>query len=676
MVLTLLLYTAFLSTTVDTALADTSGISDLNQEEGLENAYFLYDHESEHFTKIPKTEESVDSLLTLGYENRDRDSGLSFNVVRQALTIANEIQYGEGLAGAHNLIGNKYLDFGDQELAHQHFLRALKIEQEFDNPEGIASVLNNISLIYVEQELYEKAAQYLEDSIEIWKNEGLPEQAFIGTNNLGVIHRRQGNYEKALDYFWDTSKRAILEEETDSLSYIIATLNIGNTYRNIGEFKRAKIHLLSSIDYFRRHNLTSHIIFTSIVLGKLYRDEGSYDKALAYTDEGLQLATEEGIREKIKEAHNLFSSIYEIQGNDKLAFHHFRLFHQHSDTLQEMQRGERINDIQARFEVEQKDREIAILSKESELQEANLAQMNQLRTFLVTGVVVLFFIIGLLVNSNRIRKRNNHILQEKQREIEDKNKKLSVLNSEKDEFMSIAAHDLRNPLSSINLAVDLIDTEENMDRTTLSEYTELIRISSKRMLSLINDVLKIHSIDQADAKKLQTEVDANSIIDEALQHFKEPASSKQIRIHTVLESSIDRVKADKENLLRILDNLISNAIKYSQMNTTVIISTKQHGESIRISIRDQGQGISKAEQKKLFGKFTKLSSKPTGNETSTGLGLYIVKKICNKLHGRVWCESEPGCGATFIVELPIANPKTDVKASIPSLIRRKKKALT
>jgi signal transduction histidine kinase len=115
---------------------------------------------------------------------------------------------------------------------------------------------------------------------------------------------------------------------------------------------------------------------------------------------------------------------------------------------------------------------------------------------------------------------------------------------------------------------------------------------------------------------------------------------------------MDPLVGNPDYVLRILDNLISNAIKYSPKNSTVIVSTKQTNSTIQISIRDQGPGISPAEHDKLFKKFSKLSIKPTGNESSTGLGLYIVKKICTTMNGSVRCESEPGCGSTFIVELP------------------------
>lgn len=658
---------AFLLLVLVTDQAATGQVTNETQRDEAE--FYLYNGSTDSFNKFPVTEESVDSLLSIGFDHLNRDSGISFQAARHAETIAEELQYKRGLAGVFNLLGNNYLDFGDHEMANSYYIKAIRMEEELGNERGVASALNNLSLIYVEQEDFETAAEYLEQSINAWKTLDDDYNSLLSTNNLGVIHRRQGNYEKALDYFWETSKRSILRAEPDSLSYIIATLNIGNTYRNMENYNRAKIHLDTALDYLIRHELTSHKIFTYLVMGNLYKDTGQPQQALDYTLKGLELAKSEGMREKVKEAHQLMASIYESIGDYALAYHHFQLFHQHADSLQSMQRGEKISELQARFDVEQKDREIKILSKEAELREANLMKMNQLRSFLIAGVAVLFIVIVLLFSSNRTRKRNNKNLEEKQRQIEENNNKLTALNAEKDEFMSIAAHDLRNPLSSINLAVDMINSEEQPDRATVREYTELIKISSNRMIFLINDVLKIHTIDAYDKKNSGSVIEINELVIESLQHFNEPARSKNIQIKSVFNREIDPLVGDSDNVLRILDNLISNAIKYSPRNTSVIISTKQAAGNIQISIRDQGPGISSADQKKLFSKFSKLSNKPTGNESSTGLGLYIVKKICSAMNGTVRCVSEPGCGSTFIVELPAAAKQV---ATIQKPVRRKK----
>jgi signal transduction histidine kinase len=136
-----------------------------------------------------------------------------------------------------------------------------------------------------------------------------------------------------------------------------------------------------------------------------------------------------------------------------------------------------------------------------------------------------------------------------------------------------------------------------------------------------------------------------------------------------------KVIADEQALMQVLDNLVSNAVKYSPHGKNVYIKTIHHTEGqmaemtfkstpltllpstfLRIEITDEGPGISEEDMKKLFGKFARLSAQPTGGEHSTGLGLSIVKKMVEGMRGRVWCESEQGNGATFIVELPMTLP--------------------
>lgn len=633
--------------------------------------YYLYENTNNAFEKIPRSKASVDSLLQISSDQRDRDSGLSFNMARQALTIAEEISYEEGAAEAYNLIGIKYLDFGDHEMAHLHYLKAMEIEERLENHEAIAHLYNNLAQIFIEQGKHDDGVAYLEKSIEVWNSINEEGQVLSSTNNLGVIHRRQGNYNLALDLFWESANQSLNQEEPDSVLYIISTLNIGNTYRNKGDFQRAKIHLNAAREYIEKHNYLSHLIFTDIVLGELYKDIGQHAKALEYASLALGNALNEGYRDNIRDAHLLISEIHEELGNVDLAFQQYKLYHQMNDTLQTMQRGERIDAMQSRFDVEQRDREIDILNKEAALQQAKIGQQQQFRSFLISGLFLLLVIVGLLYRANVQKRRNNVQLKESRNEIEKQNESLSKLNREKDEFLSIAAHDLRNPLSSINMAVDLINDDSGIDKETLHEYSELIKVSSKRMLNLINSLLDIQSISEQPNTAPVQKLNANQLVEESVRHFIRPAESKGIYLKTILSEEKTILTGDSDNVLRIFDNLISNAIKYSPKGTTILVSTRMKAGSVQISVSDQGPGINKADQKKLFGKFAKLSNKPTGAESSSGLGLYIVKKITESMGGKVWCESEVGAGSVFYVELPAHRPEI----SLPPVKKKKKKAI-
>ncbi len=118
------------------------------------------------------------------------------------------------------------------------------------------------------------------------------------------------------------------------------------------------------------------------------------------------------------------------------------------------------------------------------------------------------------------------------------------------------------------------------------------------------------------------------------------------------------VNADRDVTVQILDNLLSNAIKFSDPGSPVTVRVTQQDDHASFAVIDKGQGIAPKELPLLFGNFTRLSARPTGGESSTGLGLAIVKQLVDAMEGRIWCESEWGEGAKFVVELPLAQKQS------------------
>jgi PAS domain S-box-containing protein len=237
-------------------------------------------------------------------------------------------------------------------------------------------------------------------------------------------------------------------------------------------------------------------------------------------------------------------------------------------------------------------------------------------------------------------------------EITSKNKELIQVNLEKNEFLGIAAHDLKNPLSAIaGLAeVMLLAAQPNPDE--IREYATLIKESSERMFLLITNLLDVNAIESGNLKLSLQHIDIINLLKNLIKDYQARAISKNICLHFSAETQSCWIYSDENTVLQIMDNLISNAIKYSPIDKSVFIKVSILENVIYCSVRDEGQGISEADQQKLFGKFTRLTAKPTGGEHSTGLGLFIVKKLVDALHGQVWCESGLGIGTAFVVELP------------------------
>ena len=132
--------------------------------------------------------------------------------------------------------------------------------------------------------------------------------------------------------------------------------------------------------------------------------------------------------------------------------------------------------------------------------------------------------------------------------------------------------------------------------------------------------------------------------------FKEAAKDKNIELILYKDSNRHYIRADKSSFIQILDNVFSNAIKFSPKNSKVTIGIKNHQGNTRIEVTDQGPGVSPEEMPRLFARFQKLSAQPTAGESSTGLGLYISKRLTEEMGGKIWCESPKGKGATFIIE--------------------------
>jgi signal transduction histidine kinase len=154
-------------------------------------------------------------------------------------------------------------------------------------------------------------------------------------------------------------------------------------------------------------------------------------------------------------------------------------------------------------------------------------------------------------------------------------------------------------------------------------------------------------------------IDVLPIVQTLVNHYAERALAKNITVQFEHQPEPYQAIVDENTTHQVLDNLISNAVKYSPPNKNITIRLRQEGQHIRCEIQDQGPGLSTADQKKLFGKFNRLTPRPTGGEHSTGLGLFIVKKLIEAMNGKVWCESELGKGATFIAQFQAAE-KTSV----------------
>lgn len=271
-----------------------------------------------------------------------------------------------------------------------------------------------------------------------------------------------------------------------------------------------------------------------------------------------------------------------------------------------------------------------------------------------------------LVEQNFMLQRSEQLVEEQARSVEEMNSilqetnlTLEQINNEKNELLGIVAHDLKNPLSAIILSVDMLQRfESKMTADEKEKRLQSIRAVSERMNEIIGHLLDINALETGSLRLNIEIVDVAQLAREIVQEYSERAAVKNITLNTTLQmldgGNNCLVRADARVLREVMENLVSNAIKFSSFDKNVNVRICQALGGIRLEVCDAGPGISREDMTKLFGKFARLSARPTGGEDSTGLGLNIVKKLVEAMKGKVWCESELGNGATFIVELPSA----------------------
>ena len=264
------------------------------------------------------------------------------------------------------------------------------------------------------------------------------------------------------------------------------------------------------------------------------------------------------------------------------------------------------------------------------------------------GLIIFMFIVGMIFES--LHEQAHARTEEALARLKISNDKLVALNNEKDEFMAIAAHDLKNPLSTIIMGGEALTMQELTP--DLKMITETITDAGQQMLNLIRNLLDVDAIEQGHFLGALERCDLASLAARGVEQNVSNAKRKEIAVQLEADGEF-AVRADPDATTQILDNLISNAVKYSPQRTTVRIRAYLERAHACVAVKDEGPGISKEDRGKMFGKFVRLSARPTGGESSNGLGLSIVKRLAEAMSGTVECQSVLGEGSTFIVRLPV-----------------------
>lgn len=366
---------------------------------------------------------------------------------------------------------------------------------------------------------------------------------------------------------------------------------------------------------------------------------------VAWTDKNHEeWAVEES--ERIKE---LFVTLEQktISMEDKVASNNYLLEYKRKDLLVQ---ADSLQDALDEISIRNKELEAQKLhiSEQAEKLRLSHKEIQEKNTELEQQTESLLDQADYLHEANETITHMHEEVQRQKTEIEEKSRELIALNQEKNNLIGIVAHDLKSPLNQIKgLAAIVKMTATSLDTEAL-HCIDMIDKSATRLNEMINKILDVEAIESKKLNLKMDEVNLSKVLTDLVERYIVNARQKQVEIFCTLEPNIF-AEVDKGYVEQVFENILSNALKFSPAFRSVYVKLKQENGKAITEIKDEGPGLNEEDKKKLFGKYQKLSAKPTGNETSTGLGLSIVKKFVEAMSGEIWCSSQEGNGASFFV---------------------------
>ncbi|WP_340153756.1 ATP-binding protein [uncultured Marivirga sp.] len=316
----------------------------------------------------------------------------------------------------------------------------------------------------------------------------------------------------------------------------------------------------------------------------------------------------------------------------------------------------------------------SILTKEKEIQLEQLKNANLLiekekntrvtyiiiaivTTGLLAIIIILFYreqkVAKILSRKNKQIERQQQSIQNKNEQLSNRNLQLTNLNEEKNNLVKILAHDLRSPINQITGLLEILKVGNKNFKDDDLKIIHQAKDSAERLNHMITKILDFDALEGNRMKVIPEDINIKELLKSVKNDLKVSADNKKIKINYNSQANIS-LKSDHLFLTQILENIVVNAIKFSERGTDIFVDAQRKKGNIIFSVRDEGPGLTDEDKSMIFKKFQKLSAQPTGGENSTGLGLSIVKKYVDLLNGEVWVESEEHKGSTFYVALPIS----------------------
>jgi signal transduction histidine kinase len=584
---------------------------------------------------------------------------------RAALNVLEEHHNEDMRVRVLNSIGITYFNRGSYDLALEHYLQAMKISATFADRLYYATIVNNIGVVKMATAQYAEALRYFRLYRSAAREIKDPRSEAVALLNVGEASIALRQYKEANQYLDSALTRYGKLGDKRGMSF--AEADLGDSYRNMGWFLNAETYYQQSIGIAREIQSDEALVKSLLGLADLYIRMRQPRRAMAPLAEVKAAAGRSDAMPWLENVYLYSSRLDSARGEYRSAYQWFKKYAHLKDSLFNERKSQQVAQMQELYDSEKKDKEIALLSEEKKMEALKLSSN---RTLLVISVIFFVLLIGLILYWVYIKSRYAREVSEQHERITEayeelkvlmerveeqnkllatKNEALEELHREKDGLIGIVAHDLRSPLNRIAGLATLVELGQPLNDDG-KELVAMMQTVCSEGNGLIRDLLDINQYQHQEALTLAP-LNVGQFIGMLAAHYTGALEQKQLAM--VLRNDRDTVvQTDSQCLNRILDNILTNAIKFSPPGKRIYIDTEARPSAVTIRIRDEGPGFHADDLPRVFRKFTRLSARPTGGESSTGLGLSIVKTLVEKLQGTVTLESVWGHGATFVITLP------------------------
>lgn len=576
----------------------------------------------------------------------------------KSLLIFEKLNNKNKMASIYNSLGHNYSGLYAEDKAIEYYLKSLKLNKEMSNEDGIASNYTNIGNLYYEEENYELAEKYFRDALLIYEKLNKKNGISSSYTNIANALADNGKVEEGLYYYRNSI--AIKEELDDQYGIAINYNNIGDCYINLKQYKEAYEYLDKALKIADKNDEKGLQSIVLLNIADVENKQKKHQNAIYAARKSYAIADEIGNLEYKIENLLQASIAYEGLGNNVLALERLKQYAAIRDSLLKMDRIKKIKLFNTLNVLEKSQYTIDDLSKTSEKAQSNYEKEKKYTHFLIIALVVFAFLLILLILQNTSKKKaydllelKNYQVSKMKDEIHEQSDKLKQLNSTKDKFFSIIAHDLKNPFNSITGFTDLmIENNEKYDGEKRLKFLKIIKGSTAKVSNLLGNLLVWANSQSGNLKFNPKNINLAQQVTDVVSFLEIQAINKDITISNTVDKTIF-VKADENMLDTILRNLISNAIKFTQSKGEIQIYSTLKNDFVEITVNDNGVGLSELEIETIFNVNEISSSLGTSNEQGSGLGLILCKDFVESHGGKIWVESEENEGSEFKFTLPI-----------------------